>query len=74
MFSFRIIRKFGAVLSQKPAPLVHKIPSAGQTTTADFALEKKGKEKPGFIPGIGIIRTNIALLGAVLIIHRKRRK
>ena len=73
MFSFRIIRKFGAVLSQKPAPLVHQILSAGQTTPADFTLKKKEVSKPGFIPGIGIIGTSLALLGAALTIWKKRK-
>jgi len=51
------------------------IVTAALGTEVDFELEKKpSDDKPGFIPSIGIIGTSIALLGAALIIYRKRRK
>jgi hypothetical protein len=42
------------------------------TNSGPYVTEKPSK--PGFIPGIGIIGTTLALLGAALIIYRKRRK
>ncbi|PIV69904.1 MAG: hypothetical protein COS08_03015, partial [Euryarchaeota archaeon CG01_land_8_20_14_3_00_38_12] len=49
--------------------------TAALETEVNFELEKKpSDDKPGFIPSIGIIGTSIALLGAALIIYRKRRK
>jgi hypothetical protein len=42
------------------------------TNSGPSVTEKPSK--PGFIPGIGIIGTTLALLGAALIIYRKRRK
>ncbi|MBU3901846.1 MAG: hypothetical protein KKE04_00565, partial [Candidatus Thermoplasmatota archaeon] len=48
-----------------------KLPISG-TNSGPSVTEKASK--PGFIPGIGIIGTSLALLGAALIIYRKRRK
>ena len=59
----------------KPAIQKNVIVTAALGTEVDFELEKKpSDDKPGFIPSIGIIGTSIALLGAALIIYRKRRK
>ncbi|MCG2827570.1 MAG: carboxypeptidase-like regulatory domain-containing protein, partial [Thermoplasmatales archaeon] len=48
-----------------------KLPISG-TSSGPSVTEKASK--PGFIPGIGIIGTSLAMLGAALIIYRKRRK
>ena len=59
----------------KPAIQKNVTVTAAHGKEVDFELEKKpSDDKPGFIPSIGIIGTSIALLGAALIIYRKRRK
>jgi hypothetical protein len=48
-----------------------RLPTSG-TNSGPSVTEKPSK--PGFIPSIGILGTTLALLGAALIIYRKRRK